>query len=55
VIPSGLVFIRYAPTGTLDFPMSRGFQIFSPIVMAMAVIVSTLALISAWMLTTVEN
>jgi hypothetical protein len=47
VIPSGLVYIRYAPTGTLDLPMSRGYQIFSPIVMALAVVVATLALISA--------
>jgi hypothetical protein len=38
VIPSGIVFIRYAPTGTLDIPMSRGYQIFSPIVMAFAVV-----------------
>jgi hypothetical protein len=47
VIPSGIVFIRYAPTGTLDIPMSRGYQIFSPIVMAFAVVTVVVGLVSA--------
>jgi len=46
VIPSGIVFILYAPTGTLDIPMSRGYQIFSPIVMALAVVTVLVGLVS---------
>ncbi|MCU1697363.1 MAG: hypothetical protein JWR34_3426 [Mycobacterium sp.] len=47
IIPSGLVFVVYAPTGTLDVPMSRGYQIFSPMVMALAVVAAVLGLVSA--------
>jgi hypothetical protein len=46
VVPSGLVFIIYAPTGGLDIPMSRGYQIFSPIVMALAVVAAVMGLVS---------
>jgi len=45
VIPSGLVFIFYAPTGRLDIPMSRGYQIFSPVVMAIAVAAVAIGLV----------
>jgi hypothetical protein len=46
VIPSGLVFIFCAPTGRLDIPMSRGYQIFSPIVMALAIVAVVIGLAS---------
>jgi hypothetical protein len=46
VVPSGLVFIVYAPTGRLDIPISRGYQIFSPIVMAIAVVAAVVGLVS---------
>ncbi|MBB5164144.1 hypothetical protein [Mycobacterium sp. AZCC_0083] len=47
VVPSGLVFIFNAPTGRLDILMSRGYQIFSPTVMALAVVAAVLGLVSA--------
>ena len=46
VIPSGLVFIVNAPTGRRDNPMSRGYQIFSPMVMALAVVAAVVGLVS---------
>ena len=46
VVPSGLVFIFCAPTGRLDIPISRGYQIFSPIVMALAVVAAVVGLVS---------
>jgi hypothetical protein len=46
VVPSGLVFIFCAPTGRLDIPMSRGYQIFSPMVMALAVVAAVVGLVS---------
>jgi hypothetical protein len=48
LIPSGVLFVILAPSGTLDIPMSRGMQIFAPVLMAAAVLVAVLGLISAW-------
>ncbi|MBB5164121.1 hypothetical protein [Mycobacterium sp. AZCC_0083] len=46
VVPSGLVFIFCAPTGSLDIPISRGYQIFSPFVMALAVMAAVIGLVA---------
>ncbi|BBY28068.1 PH domain-containing protein [Mycolicibacterium sediminis] len=37
-VPAGLLYVILVPSGRLDLPMSRGFQLFSPIVMAFAVV-----------------
>jgi hypothetical protein len=47
LIPSGLVFIRYVPTGGLDIPLTRGERIFFPFGVAFIVFWAGLALISA--------
>ncbi|ORA32153.1 hypothetical protein BST13_23570 [Mycobacterium aquaticum] len=47
-IVSGLLFVRFVPTGDLDIPISRGMRIFSPMLLASGVVVAILALVSAW-------
>jgi hypothetical protein len=46
-ISSGLVIVRYVPTGDFDVPMTRGTQIFSPILAAFGVVVAVVGLVSA--------
>ena len=48
LIPSGVLFVIFVPRGEIDIPMSRGMQIFSPVLMASAVLVAVFGLISAW-------
>jgi hypothetical protein len=48
LIPCGLLFVIFVPRGDIDIPMSRGLQIFSPILMGFAVVVAIGGLISAW-------
>lgn len=48
LIPSGVLFVIFTPMGDIDIPMSRGMQIFSPVLMGSAVVVAVVTLISAW-------
>jgi hypothetical protein len=48
MIIGGTVFVIYAPRGELALPMSRGWQIFSPVLIAVGVVVAVWGLISAW-------
>ena len=48
VIPGGVLFVIFVPSGDIDIPMTRGLQIFSPILMGFAVVVAISGLISAW-------
>jgi hypothetical protein len=48
VIPAGVLFVIFVPRGDIDIPMSRGLQIFSPILMGSAVVVAIVGLINAW-------
>jgi hypothetical protein len=48
IIPSGVLFVIFAPRGDIDIPMSRGMQIFSPALMASAVIVAISGLFTAY-------
>jgi len=48
LIPGGVLFVIFVPRGDIDIPMSRGLQIFSPILMGFAVVVAITGLISAW-------
>jgi hypothetical protein len=45
-IPSAALFVVFAPQGRIDIPMSRGMQIFSPVLMACALFMIAGALIS---------
>jgi hypothetical protein len=47
-VPSGVLFVIFAPRGDIDIPMSRGMQIFSPALMGSAVVVAVVTLITAW-------
>jgi hypothetical protein len=46
-IIGGTLYVIYAPQGELALPMSRGWQIFSPILMGVGVLVAVLGLICA--------
>jgi hypothetical protein len=46
-ICSGLVIVRFVPSGEFDVPMTRGMQIFSPILVAFGVVVAVVGLVSA--------
>lgn len=45
-IPGGLLYVILVPRGQIDLPMSRGFQVFSPILMASALFIVVGGLIS---------
>ncbi|MET4430823.1 MULTISPECIES: hypothetical protein [unclassified Mycolicibacterium] len=45
-IPGGLMYVIFVPRGQIDLPMSRGFQVFSPILMASALFIVVGGLIS---------
>ena len=45
-IPSGVLFIIFVPQGRIDLAMSRGMQIFSPVLMACALFIIVGGLIS---------
>lgn len=47
-IVGGAVLVRYLPTGTLAIPMSRGWQIFSPALVVVAIVFAVIGLVSAW-------
>ncbi|MGJ6124951.1 hypothetical protein QN239_20505 [Mycolicibacterium sp. Y3] len=46
-IPAGILFVIFTPTGQVDIPMSRGWQIFSPIGMGFGVIAAITGVLSA--------
>jgi hypothetical protein len=45
-IPSGLLFVIFAPRGMVDLPMTRGDRIFDPILIGMLVFFATVGLIA---------
>lgn len=47
-IIGGTLYVIYAPQGELALPMSRGWQIFSPILIGVGVVVAVIGLVSAW-------
>jgi hypothetical protein len=47
-IPAGALYAVFVPLGAIDLSMSRGMQIFSPILMASAVVIALIGLIMAW-------
>jgi len=48
LVPAGVLFVIFVPRGDIDIPMTRGLQIFSPILMGFAVVVAISGLMSAW-------
>ncbi len=48
LIPAGILFVIYVPRGAVDLSMSRGMQIFSPVLMAGAVVTAVVGLLVAW-------
>jgi hypothetical protein len=47
-VVSGVLFIIFLPAGALDIPVSRGWQIFSPILMAVAVVFAMIGLANGY-------
>jgi hypothetical protein len=45
-IPSATLYVILVPRGAIDIPMSRGMQLFSPILMACALFIAVSAIIS---------